>query len=526
MTATSCNDFLTESNPNAVTNGSFWENESDALQGLAAVYGVLQYSHVMGGEQTNTGMVMGDVGRSNPWEATPISLQDFSYNESNMFFSKKWNQLYIGIFRANQVLEFVPNIQMDEKKKESILTEAHFLRGLYYFWLMHTYNEGSIPIHTIVPKELSDYNKPLSPRDEVYSLVVSDLTYAAQSPVLPEKWDDKNIGRVTWGAAQGILGQFYLYEKKYDMAAAQFKKIIDRKDLYSLVEEIGWNFDIEHEWNKESIFEVNFSDAVKPGTSGYDIDSPTGSEATTRPRISAPQEAGGWSVILPSAWMREMYMNDPVDKSRPENTNRTYSKRCEASIYFHTADYPFYTLPEGIKEFAFSSVPVAAYIKKFQNWNGRQKEDLVTTRSGINERILRLADVYLMYSEALIQENGDAQAGTAIEFINEVRSRSGVVLLKKEEYTTKESVMNHLMYIERPLELAFEGHNIRWYDLRRWGIVKEWYAKLADKEWRFPEMKAETPSIKQFGNSAKNFTDKNYTFPIPNEETNRNPFIK
>ncbi len=42
----------------------------------------------------------------------------------------------------------------------------------------------------------------------------------------------------------------------------------------------------------------------------------------------------------------------------------------------------------------------------------------------------------------------------------------------EKEYAASD-VMNHLMYVERPLELCMEGHAIRVIDLRRWNITKE-----------------------------------------------------
>jgi len=514
---TSCHDFLTEVNPNAITTGSFWKTGNDARQGLAATYGILQYSNVMGGTGVTSGLASSDIGRANIWEASPLALQEFSYNETNPFLTQRWNQLYIGVFRANQVLEFVPNINMDEKVKGTIIAETYFLRGLYLYWLMESYNQGSIPLPTIVPQKLSDYNKPLATREEVYDQVLSDLSFAADAKALPDRWDDINLGRATWGAAQGILGQFYLYEQKWDLAAKQFEKIIARKDLYELVDDIGWNFDIEHEWNKESIFEVNFSDIVKPGTNAYVIDSPTGSETTNRPMI-----VGGWGILTPSAYIRELYMNDPVDQTVASNIGRVYSKRCEASIYFKDAGYPYYVNADGTTNEQYLERTVNASIKKFQNWKGRIREDGTNYRSGINERVLRLADVYLMYAEALVQRDGDSKAATAVTYINYVRSRSGVTPLNASDYNTKDKIMNHLMYVERPLELAWEGFNIRWYDLRRWGKIKPWLTDLASRTWKFPD----TGPIKQFGNSAANFQPKHYYFPIPNVETNSNPYIK
>ncbi|MEL7343168.1 MAG: RagB/SusD family nutrient uptake outer membrane protein, partial [Bacteroidota bacterium] len=122
----------------------------------------------------------------------------------------------------------------------------------------------------------------------------------------------------------------------------------------------------------------------------------------------------------------------------------------------------------------------------------------------INFRHIRLADVYLMYAEAVLMASGDMM--TAVTYIDMVRSRAGVKTL--QQYMDEnggmvpqlhvsvqvhgsqpivslsvEHLMTHLQRVERPLELSFEGH--RWKDLVRWGIVEEVFTELrADEEWR------------------------------------------
>ena len=54
----------------------------------------------------------------------------------------------------------------------------------------------------------------------------------------------------------------------------------------------------------------------------------------------------------------------------------------------------------------------------------------------------------------------------------------------EKEYAASD-VMNHLMYVERPLELCMEGHAIRVIDLRRWNITKERFDQLASDEYKY-----------------------------------------
>ena len=116
--------------------------------------------------------------------------------------------------------------------------------------------------------------------------------------------------------------------------------------------------------------------------------------------------------------------------------------------------------------------------------------------SGINYRLIRLADIYLMYAECLIKGGtSESNLQNAINFINRVRKRSGIILIGKQnlgEYPeatyddrdlNSNDVMQHLMYIERPMELCMEGHAIRVIDLRRWNVTKERFTWLSKQKY-------------------------------------------
>jgi starch-binding outer membrane protein, SusD/RagB family len=88
---------------------------------------------------------------------------------------------------------------------------------------------------------------------------------------------------------------------------------------------------------------------------------------------------------------------------------------------------------------------------------------------------LRLADVYLMYAESVLQGYGTPTSShngylTAEAAVNVVRTRAGVPGVDARFTGSKDAFMEELMR-ERAVELAFEG--LRWHDLRRWGVAGE-----------------------------------------------------
>jgi hypothetical protein len=110
------------------------------------------------------------------------------------------------------------------------------------------------------------------------------------------------------------------------------------------------------------------------------------------------------------------------------------------------------------------------YTKKVVNWN------LVATTSGATIEsypwpIMRLSDLYLLYAEALNEDNKSTQALT---YINAIRERAGLKSVESswstysripDKYTTKTGLRD-IIRQERLIEMAFEGS--RFWDIRRW----------------------------------------------------------
>ena len=535
----SCNDDqLNLENPNNLAIENFWNSESDLQQGLVATYAALQRDGLFGGAAATQHPVRSDTGRPNNWNANAIGLNKLAFNENSDIVKKRWRDCYIGILRANQVLE---NLDLATENRVQIEAEAKFLRGFFYYSLYRGYNNGSVIIHTTVPESSEDFYKSPSPAEDVYNLILSDLEFAHNN--LPEQYENnQDIGRATWGAAAAMLGKLFINEHNYNDAKDKFQDIIN-SNLYSLTANIEDNFDIDHEMNSESIFEVAFSTELSWGTSNGATDGPLGSEATSRARTLATTQGGGYRTIMPSYYMTMLYKNDVMDPNNPINANRNgnanYSIRASMSIAIADDDNTTLyqrasNLGGGYNNFE------ASYVKKFQNWTLFTESD--QSISGINERAIRLAEIKLLYAECLLMLNGSFD--DALGQVNDIRQRAGVVLLNSADYDP-ESLMEHIMWVERPLELMFEGHDTRWEDLTRWDKVQEQYDRLASKRYVLIQKNLfeydpnihnhlEPPNcggqdqppciIKEFQDAASSYQPAahNY-FPIPSTEQNSNP---
>ncbi|MEM9338361.1 MAG: RagB/SusD family nutrient uptake outer membrane protein, partial [Bacteroidota bacterium] len=366
-------------------------------------------------------------------------------------------------------------------------------------------------------------NKGVTPSGDVKDFYRDDLMFAVDN--LPVSWPSpSDLGRATVGSAIAVLGKSFLYDGDYATAETYFRFIVDELN-YSLTEDIGDNFSTDSEFNSESILEINYSSDLKTDENVF-------SETVLSHRLSsafAPVSAGGFRSIYPACWLIVEYQNDAPDPSDPDNMVlardnngnvlrtandmedsvhlRRFSERTSKSIaLINDVDEPYYgQLAAAAGSFVNGET---AYWRKNTNSATLTSENDNPSfdRSGSNINVIRLADVYLMLAECLIQGGtNDAGVDEALVFINRVRRRSKVVLLGLNgsgEFPTSthdnltysaDQLMDHLMFVERPLELSAEGHAIRFLDLRRWGITKERFEELAPTLYTADEYQFNSP---------------------------------
>lgn len=561
-----CQDFLTEVNPNKQTTASFWKTLDDADQGLSAVYNRLKDASLYGTNLNNWSDL------TFPGYGNRISTTNEFYlstfTNSTTTVTSVWNALYSGIFRANQVIAGMKTVSYssslaDQNRAKYILGQAYFFRGLFYFYLYNTYNVGSVPIKDL--NNMYEMYTKLSPATDVRNFYLKDLETAYE--MLPDNWRTSapDQGRATKGAAASVLGQSYLYEKDYATAATYFLDVINNTKYgkingYHLVPNIGDNFNVAGELNEESILEICFSKKYLQDKQG----AAENGVATGLARNLAPDQRGGWRVIIPAAWLEFAFREEILDYSDernmyPNGEFHTYSLRLAKSIACtqDTSSISYGKKPHLAYGFAAKET---SYFKKFTNCEtpGVTDEDKIYSQSGINFRVIRLADIYLMYAECMIKGGADDAGVTeALKYVNKVRQRSALQLLgdpgtgefplAQYDYLnyTAQTLMDFIKWKERPMELCIEGYAMRHIDLRRWGGVKERYTLLSQQAYWFKPfsyksstgstvtlynvtlVKLEPPLTTSFFNefvqTALSYNPTYDYFPIPSGEETANP---
>lgn len=516
----SCSDYLTETDPNMLSSETYWRNLDDTKAGLNATYAALLNHFILNIPQESCRADMGwpGYGRPSPTGATMWYYQ--SYTSTTDIVERKWQALYLGIFRANQVIAGLEKIESDIATEEDKATwasqmgQARFLRGLYHFYLYESYNKGSIVIRDNVPSTLDDFNKSLSSATEVLAFIRKDLKYAYNNlPAMYEEAVDK--GRVTSGAAATILGNSYLYEAQYDSAMMYYDDVINNAEYgYELVKDMSLMFTLAGELNSESILEICYNTEFRTELTQWDEESLSSRWAKLT--------AGNLGCLTP-VWMTYAYKTEPMDSLATMNFYKDGSGNAVLRNVPWRAS-AMVTLVEDEQTMHYGGTVSETETFTATGWGfSRPKKytnhDHLTdeTESGgdawkseKNVTLNRLAEVYINQAECILKTNGNTQ--DAIDLLNDVRSRWGLVLLGKSngdashtydeiDYSS-DSLMEHIMYTEKPLELSNEGHMTRWIDIRRWGITSEIFNKRSQEtfyaiDYTFTNTRGEEQTVQQ-----------------------------
>ena len=494
---TSCvnNADLVQADPNVATTASFWKTDADALAGINAAYGSLLTD---GTYMRSTPLLLDlkDDGTHSysPW-GSMYNVGRFNSNPTdNAIYGWAFETYYEGIFRCNQVLENVPKIAMkDAALKSRILGQAYFLRGLYFFHAVNMFKKVPLPTSTT---ELIHVQKTQA---EGWAQVIADFKAAAD--LLPATYtnvsglDAGQLGRATKGAALGYLGKSYLFNKDFSNAKDNFKKVIDL-GVYSLVSNYRDNFTDTNENNSESIFEVQFSRSAGGVDLGWGGAPASGWGKTSARAITYAPRAFGWTDVQPT-WT--LFNDFQLEKT----ISNQVDPRLDATM--------FYNKPGGMQLYGQNFATFYAnnpadlnniFCRKYENSDGNYANEF-DWRSGINERIMRYADVLLMYAECL-NETGDTPG--AYTYIQKVRDRVGLPNLATAKPGLNQVTMRDQIAHERFLEFPLEGH--RFDDIRRWGWLQD-PVKLAWLKSRDDEYNTYTPGREYF--------------PIPQTEIDNNP---
>ncbi len=484
-------DLLDVSNPNAATTETFWKSQDDAVKGTNSAYEPLTYDGMYTRFVHVAQDLRGEDGRGDsPWGAI-ADMGTFNQTSTSGGIPIMWDQMYQGIFRANQVITEVPNIEMDSDLQSRLIGEAKFLRAHYYFKLVKLFRNVPLILEPI--SDPDNYFQPQADPQTVWDQIIQDLTDAQAA--LPETYSE-DIGRATWGAATAYLGKAYLFTQQFDAADTEFKKIID-SGLYELVPDPRWNGDLAHENNAESIFEIQFSTQAGGTEIGWGgTPSPTWGERQARSITFAPV-GYGWADTTPTQYLYDAFQSE-------QTVGGNDDPRQHATMFYNTPEMTVYGDDfQTVYESQIDAGNNPIFWRKYQRDTPGPETD---QGSGLNFRVMRYADVLLMYAETR-NELGDQ--ATAAQYIQMVRDRANMPDRETEFAGYTQEQMRDQIAHERLLEFAGEGK--RFDDIVRWGWLDD-PDKLEMLRQRDPEFDG--------------YSDGREWLPIPQGELDANPNVQ
>lgn len=387
--------------------------------------------------------------------------------------------------------------------------EVRFFRAYVYFVMARRYG-ASLILYKELPA-LGDKNHARSTPEECWDFIAEDLDFAAINlPIVATKNGENLTGKLTKGAAYGLKARAMLYAKRWKDASDAAQNLMDLGiyDLYPTYADLFKQRRSEKKVNKESILEFGYSSPsfvysfdkffCPPGDAGYAQVSPTEN------LVAAYQMADGTNF----SWSNSQHAATPYSGRE---------SRFYASILYNGASWKGRTIEaykggkDGIAVGAAGTTNTGYYLKKFFD------ENRAFENTDLTFYFMRLAEVYLIYSEAMAEQN---ELGEAVEYLNKVRRRAGFTT--DLSTGSKDGFMAMLRH-ERMVELAFEGH--RFWDLRRWGLAESVLngttlqgieiTKNADNTFTYKQVSCDS-------NKKRIYLDKYERFPIPTSEIQRN----
>ncbi|MEM9857276.1 MAG: RagB/SusD family nutrient uptake outer membrane protein [Bacteroidota bacterium] len=437
----SCEDFLEEEPPVFISTTNFYQTAVDARTATDAIYESLQdgssnsiYGRWWAGIDIGTDDITSRTNRNNygNWLGHTMNPSDV-WLEAYQVYQNLWR----GVGRANDVIQFVPQIDMDEAEKAAIIGEARALRALLYLHLVKTWGDVPLVVNSI--ESTADFNLPRSSVDEVYDqIIIPDLQFSEENCL-----DGLHTGRVTRWTAKMILADVYMTRagwrrtsqgqfvqgdaSNWALARDKAKEIIDQSP-HSLITEpyvdgqhisaaciVPWIESLPY--SVESIFELGAVNVAGFG-SWLTRDCSPNANGTRYWGAAGGRPLEGEGINSTVAQLRfagrpatvGMFIPTPDIAEHYEAGD----ERREAFLMTR------YTTPEGDNYLCQPTVRKYVDIDYFL---GAENTSFLNTNR--NWLLYRYADALLIYAEA--QNEADAAPnGDAYAAVNEIRNRAGL----------------------------------------------------------------------------------------------------
>lgn len=529
MATQSCKDLLDETVVSGIGN-DYINTPKGFEDAVKSAYSSLRYFY-----GTQQGLTLTEYGTDIYATGADGGYKGFHFYDTQMqptvdYLNNTWDELYRGINTCNAVIERAPKATVTDAVKKLRVAEAKFLRAHYYYILFMQWGGVDLRLtETLVPtketKRASDA--------EMYTAIINDLNDAVAN--LEAKGHSSDYGRATKASAEALLAKVYLTKAysgskaadDFSKAAALCNNVIKNYG-FKLLDDYAQVHDENNQQNSEVVFAVQYtSDPLTNLTNntgavngGNNLHLFFGMQYDVQPGMKRDVFYGRpFKRLRPTSYLLNTVFADRTNDSRYKKTFRdtwlsnnpganlnASFDNSKTKLTFAAGDTAMFipgyemSLDERAKKKYQVLVPSRydeALFPTLTKFFDTKRPDLTYEAGSRDFYVFRLADIYLMLAEAELKAGNVSAATTAL---NMVRYRAGWPG-KKDAMLITDAQMNFEMIIEeRARELA--GEQMRWTDLKRWGLLVE-------------RVKKYNPQ------AAVNITDKHYVRPIPQTQIDR-----
>lgn len=428
-TTTSCNDFLDEEPKGQLAAENFFSNQADLDASVNTLYEKLNQTQ----SWTNPmyPQWQGDDMTANPSsnKQAVAALDAFSSDGDNKGVTGAWDQHYALIKAANFIIEGASRTPVSDTEKNIALGNAHYWRAYAYFYLVRVF--GPLPL--ITTTDASGQNCQLSTVQEVYDLIVDDLTKAES--MLPtgyseaprnhdgiDAWVTKQATQATLSAVYMAMAGYPLNKgtEYYKLAADKAKAVIDNNGTYGFYLDDEWShvYSIAHNYNKETL--VGIDNNWNNGSWDHD------SELTSCNRFEGLGDGGwgdSWGEI--AFWKRfpEGPRKDAIyapkitfqDGTKITKICNWWDLEADGKTPVVEAYHPMFSI------YTTNCDPNNSNIELSQPYNYLEP-NYTNMTDGRRHRLIRYSEVLLWYAESAARSGGDLNA--AKNYLKQVRKRA------------------------------------------------------------------------------------------------------
>jgi len=492
LAAQSCQDVLKETVISPIGN-DYMNSPKGLSDGVNAAYSAVRswYGTERGNNFTIFGTDTYTNGADGSWKFMNTYTTDFDTRNGHV--QELWDEFYRGINTCNAVIERAPSVTgMADATKKQRVAEAKFLRAHNYFILTQLFGGVDLRLtETLVPTK--DVKR--STVAAQYAAIIKDLTEAI--PDLEAKAKSSDYGRATRPAAEHLLGKVYLTKATseakaaddYSKAVPLFQNVISNYGI-KLLPDFGAVHRQGNEINDEVIWSIQYTRDPLTNGGGNNAHVFFLMEYDTQPGMQRDTENGRpfkryrptdytLNVIFKDRQNDSRYKKTFVDtflSNRPGAYNISFDPS-KARVTFAQGDttifLPGFEMPvaERARKPYQVLVPSRYDERIFPSLRKHidgGRVDRTQFEGGRDYIAFRLADTYLMLAEAQLNT---ANLAGAVTNINTVRRRAAWSGRESAMEVTTAQMNLELIIEERERELI--GEQMRWLDLKRWGILLE-----------------------------------------------------